>query len=123
MGVSRTRCGRSVGRGDEILTRISEIGSLHPRWPVGRPRTHPPPARFSRLQRTASDFGGKPATAQGSARSARIQAQAVALAGRGAVDKRKRSRAGATWGDKRGYIFLGTVTAASLAMWLRSWQA
>ncbi|WP_406197352.1 IS5 family transposase [Streptomyces europaeiscabiei] len=37
-----------------------------------------------------------------------------------AINKLKNSRAVATRYDKRGYVFLGTVTAASLVIWLRS---
>ncbi|MGW0207455.1 hypothetical protein ACWDZ8_17140 [Streptomyces sp. NPDC003233] len=37
-----------------------------------------------------------------------------------ATNSPKISRAVATRYDKRGYVFLGTVTAASLAIWLRS---
>jgi transposase len=37
-----------------------------------------------------------------------------------AINRLKQSRAVATRHDKRGYVFLGTVTAASLAIWLRS---
>lgn len=36
-----------------------------------------------------------------------------------AVNRLKQSRAVATRYDKRGYVFLGTATAASLAIWLR----
>ncbi|WP_373032562.1 IS5 family transposase [Streptomyces sp. NRRL B-2790] len=36
------------------------------------------------------------------------------------INRLKQSRAVATRYDKRGYVFLGTVTAASLAIWLRS---
>lgn len=37
-----------------------------------------------------------------------------------AINKLKNSRAVATRYDKRGYVYLGTVTAASLVIWLRS---
>lgn len=37
-----------------------------------------------------------------------------------AINKLKNSRAVATRYDKRGYVFLGTVTAAALVIWLRS---
>ncbi|MEU7011513.1 transposase [Streptomyces sp. NPDC046332] len=37
-----------------------------------------------------------------------------------AINKLKNSRAVATRYDKRGYVFLGTVAAASLIIWLRS---
>ncbi|MFF0049797.1 IS5 family transposase [Streptomyces sp. NPDC005498] len=37
-----------------------------------------------------------------------------------AINRLKQSRAVATRYDKRGYVFLGTVTVASLAIWLRS---
>jgi transposase len=37
-----------------------------------------------------------------------------------AINKLKRFRAVATRYDKRGYVFLGTVTAAALLIWLRS---
>uniref|UniRef100_A0AAU2K2B3 IS5 family transposase n=1 Tax=Streptomyces sp. NBC_00049 TaxID=2903617 RepID=A0AAU2K2B3_9ACTN len=37
-----------------------------------------------------------------------------------AINRLKNSRAVATRYDKRGYVFLGTVTAASLVIWLRS---
>jgi transposase len=37
-----------------------------------------------------------------------------------AINKLKNSRAVATRYDKRGYVFLGTVTAAALIIWLRS---
>lgn len=37
-----------------------------------------------------------------------------------AINKLKNSRAVATRYDKRGYVFLGTVTAAALAIWLRT---
>jgi hypothetical protein len=37
-----------------------------------------------------------------------------------AINKLKNSRAVATRYDKRGYVFLGTVTAAALVVWLRS---
>ncbi|MFF9131267.1 MULTISPECIES: hypothetical protein [unclassified Streptomyces] len=37
-----------------------------------------------------------------------------------AIDKRKNSRAVATRYDKRGNVFLGTVTAATLVIWLRA---
>ncbi|WP_373648876.1 IS5 family transposase [Streptomyces sp. st140] len=37
-----------------------------------------------------------------------------------AISKLKNSRAVATRYDKRGYVFLGTVTAAALVIWLRS---
>lgn len=36
-----------------------------------------------------------------------------------AINKLKQSRAVATRYDKRGYVFLGTVTAAALVVWLR----
>ncbi len=36
-----------------------------------------------------------------------------------AINKLKNSRAVATRYDKRGYVFLGTVTAAALVIWLR----
>lgn len=39
-----------------------------------------------------------------------------------AINRLKPFRAVATRYDKRGYVFLGTVTAASLAIWLRSCQ-
>ncbi len=38
-----------------------------------------------------------------------------------AINKLKQFRAVATRYDKRGYVFLGTVTAAALLIWLRSW--
>jgi transposase len=37
-----------------------------------------------------------------------------------AINHLKQSRAVATRYDKRGYVFLGTVTAASIAIWLRT---
>lgn len=37
-----------------------------------------------------------------------------------AINKLKQSRAVATRYDKRSYVFLGTVTAATLVIWLRS---
>jgi transposase len=37
-----------------------------------------------------------------------------------AINKLKNSRAVATRYDKRGYVFLGTVTAATLVIWLRA---
>ncbi len=37
-----------------------------------------------------------------------------------AINRLKHSRAVATRYDKRGYVFLGTATAAVLAIWLRS---
>lgn len=37
-----------------------------------------------------------------------------------AVNKLKQFRAVATRYDKRGYVYLGTVTAAALLIWLRS---
>ncbi|MEZ0090813.1 transposase [Streptacidiphilus sp. EB129] len=37
-----------------------------------------------------------------------------------AINKLKNHRAVATGYDKRGYVFLGTVTAAALAIWIRS---
>lgn len=37
-----------------------------------------------------------------------------------AVNKLKQSRAVATRYDKRGYVYLGTVTAAALVIWLRT---
>lgn len=37
-----------------------------------------------------------------------------------AINKLKNSRAVATRYDKRGYVLLGTVTAAALVIWLRS---
>lgn len=37
-----------------------------------------------------------------------------------AINKLKQSRAVATRYDKRGYMFLGTVTVAALIIWLRS---
>ncbi|MFE7404168.1 transposase [Streptomyces sp. NPDC057557] len=37
-----------------------------------------------------------------------------------AINKLKHSRAVATRYDKRGYVFLGTVTAAAVVIWLRS---
>ncbi|QEV03401.1 IS5 family transposase [Streptomyces viridifaciens] len=37
-----------------------------------------------------------------------------------AIDKLKNSRAVATRYDKRGYVYLGTVTAAALVIWLRT---
>ncbi|MFD5110087.1 hypothetical protein ACFWJ1_32625, partial [Streptomyces cinereoruber] len=37
-----------------------------------------------------------------------------------AIDRLKRARAVATRYDKRGYAFLGTATAASLIIWLRT---
>ncbi len=37
-----------------------------------------------------------------------------------AINKLKNLRAAATRYDKRGYVFLGTVTAAALVIWLRA---
>jgi transposase len=37
-----------------------------------------------------------------------------------AINKLKQFRAVATRYDKRSYVFLGTVTAASIKIWLRS---
>ncbi|CAM5575172.1 IS5 family transposase [Streptomyces canarius] len=37
-----------------------------------------------------------------------------------AINKLKNSRAVATRYDKRGYVYLGTVTAAALVIWLRT---
>ena len=37
-----------------------------------------------------------------------------------AINKLKNSRAVATRYDKRGYVFLGTVNAATLIIWLRA---
>ncbi|WP_443065643.1 transposase [Streptomyces sp. NBC_00557] len=37
-----------------------------------------------------------------------------------AINRLKQSRAVATHYDKRGYVFLGTATAAALVMWLRT---
>lgn len=37
-----------------------------------------------------------------------------------AINKLKQSRAVATRYDKRGYVYLGTITAAALAIWLRT---
>ncbi|MBK3623380.1 transposase [Streptomyces sp. MBT49] len=37
-----------------------------------------------------------------------------------AISRLKNSRAVATRYDKHGYVFLGTVTAAGLVIWLRS---
>lgn len=37
-----------------------------------------------------------------------------------AINRLKHSRAVATRYDKRGYVFLGTATAAALAIWLRA---
>ncbi|MEV7123874.1 IS5/IS1182 family transposase, partial [Kitasatospora griseola] len=37
-----------------------------------------------------------------------------------AINKLKTFRAVATRFDKRGYVYLGTVTAAALVIWLRS---
>jgi transposase len=37
-----------------------------------------------------------------------------------AINKLKQFRAIATRYDKRGYVFLGTVTATSIKIWLRS---
>ncbi|SEB30138.1 hypothetical protein SAMN04490356_0157 [Streptomyces melanosporofaciens] len=37
-----------------------------------------------------------------------------------AINRLKQSRAVATRYDKRGYVFLGTVTTAALLIWLRS---
>ncbi|GHC52560.1 hypothetical protein GCM10010507_30900 [Streptomyces cinnamoneus] len=37
-----------------------------------------------------------------------------------AINKLKNPRAVATRYDKRGYVFLGTVTAAALVIWLRA---
>jgi transposase len=37
-----------------------------------------------------------------------------------AINKLKQSRAVATRYDKRGYVFLGTATAAALVIWLRT---
>lgn len=37
-----------------------------------------------------------------------------------AINKLKHARAVATRYDKRGYVFLGTVTAAALVIWLRT---
>ncbi len=37
-----------------------------------------------------------------------------------AINRLKQSRAVATRYDKRGYVYLGTVTAASLVIWLRA---
>lgn len=37
-----------------------------------------------------------------------------------AINRLKNSRAVATRYDKRGYVFLGTVTAAALVIWLRT---
>lgn len=36
------------------------------------------------------------------------------------INRSKQSRAVATRYDKRGYVFLGTATAASVAIWLRT---
>ncbi|MFD9434204.1 hypothetical protein [Streptomyces sp. NPDC060002] len=37
-----------------------------------------------------------------------------------AIGRLKQFRAAATRYDKRGYVYLGTVTAAALLIWLRS---
>lgn len=37
-----------------------------------------------------------------------------------AINRLKQSRAVATRYDKRGYVLLGTVTAAAVAIWLRT---
>ncbi|MDQ0701059.1 transposase [Streptomyces sp. W4I9-2] len=37
-----------------------------------------------------------------------------------AINKLKHARAVATRYDKRGYVFLGTATAAALVIWLRA---
>lgn len=37
-----------------------------------------------------------------------------------AINKLKNNRAVATRYDKRGYVFLGTVTSAAVAIWIRS---
>ncbi|MFF5667908.1 MULTISPECIES: hypothetical protein [Streptomyces] len=37
-----------------------------------------------------------------------------------AINKLKHARAVGTRYDKRGYIYLGTVTAAALVIWLRT---
>ncbi|MGW7130015.1 IS5/IS1182 family transposase, partial [Streptomyces bobili] len=37
-----------------------------------------------------------------------------------AINRLKQSRAVATRYDKRAYVFLGTATAAALAIWLRA---
>ncbi|SOR76660.1 hypothetical protein SCNRRL3882_0143 [Streptomyces chartreusis NRRL 3882] len=37
-----------------------------------------------------------------------------------AIGKLKQFGAIATWYDKRGHVYLGTVTAAALLIWLRS---
>jgi transposase len=37
-----------------------------------------------------------------------------------AINRLKQARAVATRYDKRGYVFLGTATAASIAIWLRT---
>ncbi|WP_435841713.1 hypothetical protein [Streptomyces griseofuscus] len=37
-----------------------------------------------------------------------------------AINKLKHARAVTTRYDKRGYIYLGTVTAAALVIWLRT---
>ncbi|MER7541328.1 IS5/IS1182 family transposase, partial [Streptomyces sp. NPDC097704] len=37
-----------------------------------------------------------------------------------AINRLKQSRAVATRYDKRGYVFLGTATAAAVAIWLRT---
>ncbi|MCA6095551.1 transposase, partial [Streptomyces sp. SCA3-4] len=37
-----------------------------------------------------------------------------------AINRLKHARAAATRYDKRGYVFLGTATAATLAIWLRT---
>ncbi|GGY84367.1 hypothetical protein GCM10010363_75900 [Streptomyces omiyaensis] len=39
-----------------------------------------------------------------------------------AIGRLERPRAVAARCDKRGYVFLGTTTAAALAVWLRTWR-
>ncbi|MBT1183576.1 transposase [Streptomyces sp. CJ_13] len=111
-----------------------------PRLGPGRPRKSPPASRQTRDTASALPrvraASGYPAHDSGEVDSQAARLRKGSRGGRPpgfdeeqyekrntverAINRLKNSRAAATRYDKRGYVFLGTVTAAALVIWLRS---